>query len=172
MASDRYVWWSALMYLIAAPMALAQVATTTVLSTSGSPALVTQSVTFTAVVSAASGPVPDGELITFSDGSTVLGTSPLTAGRATYSSATLKVATHQIRATYPGDGSFKSSTGTYMQVINSFSTTTTLTSALNPDTYGQRVLLTASVSSGAPAGPTGIVVFKNGATTLGEGAEV
>jgi len=169
MANYRYVWLSALAYLIATPMALAQVTTKTVLSSSGSPVLVTQSVTFTAVVSASTGSVPDGELITFTDGSTVLGTSPLAAGRATCSTAMLKVGPHQIKAMYPGDASFKSSMGTYLQVINSYSTTTTLTSALNPATYGQRVLLTASVSSGAPVGPTGVVVFKNGTTTLGQG---
>jgi hypothetical protein len=165
----RYVWLSALMYLIAVPMALATVATETVLTTSGTPVVVTHSVTFTAVVSASSGTVPNGELVTFSAGSTVLGTAPLAAGTAKLSTTTLKVGSDQVRAAYSGDASFAASTGTLLQVVTSFSTTTTLTSALNPANYGQKVLLTASVSSAAPGGPTGVVVFKNGTTTLGEG---
>ena len=47
--------------------------------------------------------------------------------------------------------------------------TTTLTSSLNPSSYGQAVTLTATVSNGTPAPPTGTVSFMNGSTTLGTG---
>ena len=47
-------------------------------------------------------------------------------------------------------------------------TTTALTSSLNPSTVGQSVTFTASVS-GAGGPPTGTVTFKEGATILGTG---
>jgi len=49
------------------------------------------------------------------------------------------------------------------------STTTTLTSSLNPSNVGQAVTLTATVAAVAPATgvPTGTVAFKDGALTIG-----
>jgi hypothetical protein len=49
-------------------------ATKTVLSTSGSPSLVNQPVTFTATVSSTYGTIPNGDTVTFYDGATYLGT--------------------------------------------------------------------------------------------------
>jgi len=46
------------------------------------------------------------------------------------------------------------------------STTTTLSSSLNPSTYGSSVTFTATVS---PSAATGTVTFKNGSATLGTG---
>jgi hypothetical protein len=46
-------------------------------------------------------------------------------------------------------------------------TTTTLTSSLNPSTYGQAVTLTATVKSTTTSTPTGTVTFMDGATALG-----
>jgi len=48
-------------------------------------------------------------------------------------------------------------------------TTTTLTSAPNPSTFGQSVTFTATVTSGSGV-PTGTVTFKDGTATLGTGA--
>ncbi|MGH9502144.1 MAG: Ig-like domain repeat protein [Terriglobales bacterium] len=51
------------------------------------------------------------------------------------------------------------------------STATTLTSSLNPSTFGQTITLTATVAQvTGPTKPTGSVTFKDGATTLGTGA--
>jgi len=49
-------------------------------------------------------------------------------------------------------------------------TTTTLSSSLNPSTYGQAVTFTAVVTSGLGAPPNGeTVTFKKGTTVLGTG---
>jgi parallel beta-helix repeat protein len=47
-------------------------------------------------------------------------------------------------------------------------TTTTLTSSLNPSTFGQSVTFTATVTGSGPT-PTGTVTFLDGVTTLGTG---
>ena len=46
-------------------------------------------------------------------------------------------------------------------------TSTSLTSSLNPSTFGQIVTFTATVTSAAAGTPTGTVTFKDGATSLG-----
>ena len=58
-----------------------------------------QSVTFTATVT---GNSPTG-LVTFADGSTVLGTAPVIGGRAAFTTAALSIGTHNIGASYGGD---------------------------------------------------------------------
>ena len=45
---------------------------------------------------------------------------------------------------------------------------TSLSSSLNPSTYGQTVVLTAQVTSNAPTPPTGTVTFMNGSQNLGK----
>jgi hypothetical protein len=52
------------------------------------------------------------------------------------------------------------------QTVNPATPTTTLTSSLNPSTYGQSVTLTATLSNGWA---TGTVTFKEGSTVLGTG---
>ena len=48
--------------------------------------------------------------MTFKDGETILGSSTLTNGRATYSTSTLSVGSHSITAVYDGDTAFAGST--------------------------------------------------------------
>ncbi len=91
--------------------------TTTTLSTSGSPSQVGQSVTFTANVTWTYGVVPNGELITFFDGTTVIGTGTTASGVATFSTSSLSAKTHTIKAKYPGDVTFKLSKGSVSQVV-------------------------------------------------------
>lgn len=55
---------------------------------------------------------------------------------------------------------------TIFDVPATVSTTTTVSSSLNPSTYGASVTLTATVS---PSAATGNVTFKDGSTTLGTG---
>ncbi len=50
-------------------------------------------------------------------------------------------------------------TGSVGVLMRAYSTSTTLVSSLNPSTYGQKVTLTARVTTSAPAPPTGTVVF-------------
>jgi hypothetical protein len=83
----------------------AKAQTVTMLTSSVDPALSGQSVTFTANVVAAAGSVgaPTG-VVTFLDGSTVLGTKTLVgSGVASFSISSLSVGNHVITASYAGD---------------------------------------------------------------------
>jgi hypothetical protein len=141
-------------------------ASQTVLTTSGSPSLVGQSVTFTATASSSHGAIPDGELVTFFDGTTAIGTGSTASGVATFTTSSLTAKTHTIKATYGGDATFRPSSGTVTQVVNKYPTTTTLTSSPNPSQFGQAVTFTAHVTSTGPA-PTGKVKFLDGTTGIG-----
>lgn len=139
----------------------------TVVTTSGSPSLVGQPVTFTATVTPKSGTVPNAEVVKFYSGTTFLATVALANDSASYTTSTLSGTTHVIRAVYAGDCAIGPSKGSVTQVVDLYSTTTTLRSSPNPSTSGQAVTLTATVSSGAHGGATGKVTFKNGITILG-----
>ena len=62
---------------------------------------------------------------------------------------------------------FMPSAGTVTQVVEGFSTTSSLSSNLNPSIYGQKVTWTATVTSSGPVTPTGKVKFTWGDDTLG-----
>lgn len=143
-------------------------ATTTTVTTSGSPSILGQMVTFTATVHSQCCGIPDGEAITFHDGTTVIGTGMTINDVATFSTSLLQVGAHPIQAIYPGDkSSFRPSSGRVRQVVNLDPTTTTLTSNPNPSTHGQPVIFTATVTSSGPNTPTGKVAFKDGTTGIG-----
>jgi hypothetical protein len=153
--------------------ALAQVVkkgtTTTMVTSSLNPSLEGQSVTFTAAVSSSQGTPADGETITFTNGSATLGTGTLTSGSATFTTTALPAGTLSIKAKYPGDAAFLTSTSAVLtQTVNKSATTTVVTSSLNPSNEGQSVTFTATVSAGSIAPPDGeLVTFKNSAATLG-----
>jgi hypothetical protein len=140
--------------------------TSTQLTTSGSPSRIGHPVTFTARITSTYGAIPDGELVTFYDGTVVIGTNTTASGVATFGTSSLTAKTHTIKATYSGDPSFKPSTGSVMQVVEKFATTTRLTSSPNPSQFGQVVTFTARVTSAGPA-PTGKVKFLDGTTGIG-----
>jgi len=140
--------------------------TITTLTTSGSPSHVGQSVTFTANVTWTYGVIPNGEQVTFFDGLTAIGTGTTAGGVATFSTSSLSAKTHTIKANYPGDGTFKPSTGKITQAVELYATTTTLTSSPNPSQVGQAVTFRAHVTSTGPA-PTGKVKFLDGTTGIG-----
>ena len=114
-----------------------------------------QQVTLTATVSVNSpgAGTPTGT-ITFKDGSTTLGTAALSTTNgvtsATFTTATFAVGTHSITASYSGDGNDLSSSGTFSQVVNKDTTTTTLASSVAPSVFGQSVTFTATVSVSSP----------------------
>ena len=141
-------------------------ATTTKVATSGSPSLINQPVTFTATITSSYG-MPDNETVTFYDGATAIGTGLTVGAVATFQTSSLTAKTHTIKASYPGDATFKASSGTVTQVVNLYASTTTLAANPDPSTYGQTVQLSVSIASNAPGGPTGTVTFKNGTTSLG-----
>ncbi|RXH57861.1 fibronectin type III domain protein [Granulicella sibirica] len=155
--------------------ALAQVInkakTTLALSSSKNPSTHGASVTFTAKVVAASGPIPTGA-ITFKSGSTVIGTGTLnTAGVAALAISTLPVGNASITADYGGSANDAASISAVLaETIAEAKTTTTITSSLNPAPHGTAITFTAKVVAASGAIPTGTVTFKNGSTVIGAGA--
>jgi Bacterial Ig-like domain (group 3)/NHL repeat len=230
-------------------MATEDTTTTARLTSSVNPSTFGQAVVFTATVpSEATGSVQ------FLNGSTSLGTSPVSGGVATLSISALPVGTDSITAVYSGDSNFAGATSaavsqvvqqaiptisisnipnpavfgqsftptfTYSGIgspaesvtssttgvcsvsgstvsfvgvgactltaaasattddaaavgspqtfqVSQVATTTTLSSSLNPSTFGQSVVLTSLVNTGGTT-PTGSVSFMNGGTTLGTG---
>jgi poly(3-hydroxybutyrate) depolymerase len=143
--------------------------TTTTISSSLNPSSYGQSVTFTATVTSKNGAPPDGEIITFMQGLNALGTSPLSGGSATFTTAALTSGTDNVKAQYPGDSIFKTSTAKAVaQVVGAAATTTILSSSPNPANSGQTVVLTANVTGQiGSASITGSVLFYNGSTKLG-----
>jgi hypothetical protein len=136
-----------------------------------------QSITFTASVANTSGSgfTPTGN-ITFKDGATVLATVPLdSTGHASFTTTSLPGnstypwAAHLISAAYSGDSHFSPGHAILVQSVHQSGTTTTVTSSLNPSTFGQSVTFTATVTpvvSGLGA-VTGLVTFEEGTRVLG-----
>jgi hypothetical protein len=91
--------------------------TKTALTSSGSPSKFDYPVTFTATVTSKNGEPPDGELVSFYDGKKLLGSVALVGGVAAYTTSTLSVKTHQIKANYPGDDTFEPSSGHVTQIV-------------------------------------------------------
>ena len=146
-----------------------QLVTTTGLTSSENPATATDAVTFTAVVNNGGVETPTG-VITFKDGSAVLGTGTLSNGQATFTTSTLTVGGHTITAVYGGDADDQASTsGQVSESVLAIPTTTALSSGLNPAQPGQSVTLTATVAAGAYPTPTGTVTFEDGSSYLGTG---
>jgi len=138
--------------------------TTTALAASPNPSLSGQTVTLTATVTSPNG-TPTGT-VTFSSGSTSLGSANLTNGTAILATAALPVGSNTLTAAYGGAANFGTSSGSTTQIVTATSTTTALTASPNPSVSGQTVTLTATVAS--PAGtPTGTVTFTSGSTNLG-----
>ncbi len=73
-----------------------------------------------------------------------------------------------VGASFAGDVDYIAAGGTAALTVNQATTTTALTSDVNPSTLGQTVTFTATVTS-AGGTPTGAVNFKEGASTLGSG---
>ncbi|HZV06696.1 MAG TPA: Ig-like domain repeat protein [Gemmataceae bacterium] len=147
--------------------------TSTGINVDHNPSVYGQSVTFTATVSTNSpgAGTPSGT-VSFKDGSTTLGTGTLSGGVATFSTFALSVGNHSITAVYGGDtNDLGSTSNTLSQVVNQDSTTTMVSSSVNPSVYGQSVTFTATVSANSPGSgtPTGTVTFEDGTTILGTG---
>ena len=135
--------------------------TSTAISSSANPSNYGDSVSFTATVSSTVAGTQTGT-VTFYDGTTSLGSMPLSSGQAVLSTSSLTGGQHSVTATYSGDANFANSTSTAVtQTVNRASTTTSVISATNPSIYGQPVSFTATVSSTAGT-PTGSVYFFDG----------
>jgi len=137
--------------------------TSLVLASSLNPAVVGQSVVFTATMnSAATGTVQ------FLDGNTVLGTGTVNSGVAMFATTGLTQGTHSISASYSGDTDYASASSTPLtETVNAKTATTTALAPLagspNPSNPGALVGFTATVS---PSTATGTVQFLDGTTVL------
>ncbi|WP_180539803.1 choice-of-anchor tandem repeat GloVer-containing protein [Nevskia soli] len=144
--------------------------TKTTVTSSASTSTIGNPVTFTATITQPqSKSIPNGEMVTFYNGSTSIGTGTTAGGVATLSTSALTTGTHSITATYAGDSTLQTSTSSAIeQVVKLNATTVTLSSSLNPSKYPQAVTFAVKVTSAGPT-PTGNVTFKNGSTAIGAG---
>jgi Big-like domain-containing protein/List-Bact-rpt repeat protein len=141
--------------------------TTTSLSTSPNPNTFGQAVTMTATVAASVG-TPGGN-VAFYDGATNIGNQPLDGSGHATSSMLFTAGSHTLTASYAGNGSFLTSTSAPVtQTVNKASSSTSVSSSLNPSGAGQTITFTAVVSS-LVAVPTGTVTIKDGGAVLGTG---
>ena len=138
-------------------------------STSPAPSGLNQPMKFTADVGAAAPAAgTPGGIVRFFDGATLLGSSTLSDGSASLTTAGLTAGVHTIEARYDGDASFETSSGSASHTVNSAAATPSITIASNrnPSSVGQSVTLTANLSM--TAGPVnGTVQFYDGAALLG-----
>jgi sugar lactone lactonase YvrE len=151
--------------------ALALNSTTVSLLSSRNPADAGQSVTFIATVASGTG-TPTG-IVTFMDGTQILGTATLSGSSASTSASfgttALQPGAHSITAVYAGDADHSGSTSAVLTETILGQTATTLTTSSNPAAVNTPLVLTASVTSTSPGGlaPTGTIVFYDGTVVIG-----
>lgn len=144
------------------------------------PAMLDQSITFTAHVSGGTGIIGQGATgtVTFMNGSTQLGTAMLDASsNATLpniSASSIGLGSYMITAMYGGDANFLPSTSVPVRldivpVGQLTATTTTITSSAQSADFGTKVTFSATVTAGFGNPPTGTVTFNDGSTELGMG---
>ena len=146
-----------------APLSLTirkRTATSMTLTSSPNPSASGQAVTFTAKLSpgAATGSV------LFVDGTTVIGTTAITGGTATFTTSALTSDSHGVTAVYNGDVNYAASSSLTITQRVKFSTVTSLTANNTTVVSGQTVQFTAAVS---PAAATGSIQFRDGSSALG-----
>ena len=157
------------------PQVVNKTSSATTVTSSQNPSFIGQSVIFTATVAAvAPGTGTPTGTVTFLDGGSTIGTGPLSAGVATFTTAGLAGGNHTVTATYSGDANFNGSTGSLTgnpQVVNKTNSASVVTSSLNASVFGQPLIFTAMVSAVAPGSgtPTGTVTFLDGGSPVGTG---
>lgn len=142
-----------------------QTASTTTLSASPATVAFGSPTTLTATV----GPAGATGVVTFRDGTTVLGTGTLAGGVATFPAANLAGGSHTLSASYAGDTNFSGSTSTsaVTVIVTLASSTTTVSASPTTIPFGSATTLTAAIS---PAVGTGTISFRDataGGTLLG-----
>ena len=142
---------------------VASISSTLTATTSNATPTAGESVTFTASLSPTSGT----GTVTFKDGTTTLGTGTLSAGIATFSTATLTVGAHTITMVYAGDSTHDPATSNAITVtIATVTSTLALMTSPTAPAFGTTVTFTATLT---PSTGTGMIIFKDGPTTLGTG---
>jgi len=131
-------------------------------SSSRNPSSSGQWVTLTATVTMPAGAV--NGLVEFYDGAALLGSSAISAGRATFPTTSLAVGSHAITARYTGgNGVPPARSEVFVQAVGASgwrnrTTSMTVTATPNPAVLGDSVTVTADVS-GSSGAPTGRVLF-------------
>jgi hypothetical protein len=153
------------------------------LSFSCNPCLVGQPLTITATAMAApagaTGTIGAGHTMSFSDGSTSLGTvgvspNPNGTGTALFSTATLPAGSHSIAAIFRPSGSTGIGPDGFIQsasvvqglTVNKTASKTTVTVSPNPARAGLFPMLTATIAFAAGIPPSGSVTFFQGTAQL------
>jgi Big-like domain-containing protein len=131
-------------------------------SSSRNPSSSGQSVTLTATVTMPAGGV-NGQ-VEFYDGAALLGSSAISAGRATFATASLAVGSHAVTARYTGgNGVPPARSEVFVQAVGTSgwknrATSMVVTATPNPAVLGDSVTVTADVS-GSSGAPTGRILF-------------
>lgn len=142
--------------------------TATTLQVLPNPAKAFQAITFSATVTSQFG-TPNGT-ISFLAGNTVLAIAPLnSAGSANATVTSFGAGTYNITAVYNPSVTYAGSVSPIViEIVDGYTTTTTLSSVPNPSLYGQAVTFIATVAaSQTTTVPTGSVSFQEGQTVLG-----
>ncbi len=142
--------------------------TSTGIVSSANPSLPGANVSFTASVI---GNSPSGT-INFTDGGATIGSCGAVAlagvgntRSATCTTTALGIGSHSIVASYSGNGGNAASASALLaQIVNPATTTTALSSSVNPSIAGASVTFTAAVTGNVPSGT---VAFTDGGTVLG-----
>jgi hypothetical protein len=158
----------------AGTLTVTAIGTSTALTVAPNPAVTGQAVTFTALVTSASGTAIPTGTVTFLNGTATLSAIAVDAtGKAIFSSSTLAAATYNVTAMYSGDTDHATSTSSAVTVTVTtarIGTTTALTASATTAATGASITFTAAVARVSGTGiPTGTVTFLDGATTLGTG---
>ena len=146
------------------------------------PSFVGQQTTLTATVTAVPGQTgsttPAGT-VTFKDGTTTLGTVNLVGGIAALPVSFAISGAHNLTVTYNPSTNYTAVTSTpaYVQTVNQYTATASVTSSINPSFVGQQTTLTATITpvpgqTGATTPTGGTVTFKDGGVSIGTGTLV
>lgn len=143
--------------------------TTTSIAAAPNPAKAFQPVTLTAHVTDPYVQVTG--TVTFTAGSTALGTAPLINGVAAITTSRLGAGTYPVIATFNATTQFGTSSASVSLQVDGDASSTTLRSSLNPSLVGQAVTFRAMIAlTGSTAVPQGTVSFRDGAAILGSGS--
>lgn len=145
--------------------------TAVVLTASSNPAILGSSFTLTANVTTPSGGgvTPDG-LVAFLDGTTVLGTASVnTSGSAALKISSISQGPHSFTAQYGGDTPkfIDSSTSATLALNVVAPSSLSVSSSLNPATFGVPLTLTATLKTTSSILPTGSIAFSDGGQSIG-----
>ncbi len=145
-----------------------QAQTSTTVSAAPNPGIAGMPETITATVKVVAGSAMTTGTVTFTSGTTSLGSASLNASGAASITPTLAPGTYNIVASYGGDANDEGSASSpaLALAVNPATTTTTVSVTPNPVLVGAAITFTAKVT-GTGGTPTGAVNFLAGSTVVG-----